>query len=126
MQALILNNFVSRYKNRGIFDEKEIIDSLPPRLRLKVAVAQYYVHVRSLPFFTGMDYECLATVCSVIEHLDVSKETEIYEEGDMGATCRVYYPHEWKLRRILSLEGTPWHSKSSPTNAKLQGWPKLC
>jgi CRP-like cAMP-binding protein len=81
---VILNNFASRYKNRGIFDEKEITDSLPPQLKLKVAVVQYFTHVDRAPFFMGLGFECLAMICSTVEHLDVSKETSIYEEGDMG------------------------------------------
>jgi hypothetical protein len=75
-QAVILNNFASRYKNRGIFDEKEITDSLPPQLKLKVAVAQYFTHVDRAPFFMGLGFGCLAMLCSTVEHLDVSKEQD--------------------------------------------------
>ena len=84
MQALILNNFISRYKNRGIFDEKEIINSLPPQLQLKVAVGQYFTHIAQAPFFTDLGFECTAMLCSGVEHHDVSKETSVFEEGDMG------------------------------------------
>ena len=84
MQALILNNFMSRYKIHGVFDEKKIINSLPPQLQLKVAVGQYLTHIAQAPFFTDLGFECMAMLCNAVEHLDVSKETSIFEESDMG------------------------------------------
>ena len=83
MQALILNNFISRYKIHGVFDENKIINSLPPQLQLKVAVGQY-THIAQAPFFTDLGFECTAMLCSGVEHHDVSKETSVFEEGDMG------------------------------------------
>ena len=89
MQALILNNFMSRYKIHGVFDEKKIINSLPPQLQLKVAVGQYLTHIAQAPFFTDLGFECMAMLCSAVEHLDVSKDTSVFEEGDMGT--EVYF-----------------------------------
>jgi hypothetical protein len=42
---------------------QEIVESLPPQLRLKVAVVQYLSHVERTPFFSGLEYECLAMLC---------------------------------------------------------------
>jgi hypothetical protein len=57
MQALIMNNFASRYKHRGIFDEKEIVAALPPQLKRKVRLQLYLKSVDKMPFFKELGFE---------------------------------------------------------------------
>ena len=57
MQALIMNNFASRYKHRGIFDEKEIVAALPPQLKRKVRLQLYLKSVDRMPFFKELGFE---------------------------------------------------------------------
>jgi hypothetical protein len=83
-KALITNDFSSRYRRSGVFDEKEIMDSLPPQLARKVTMQMYMPHISKMPMFKNLGIELLAMICGVVEHLDIAKDTSIFEEGDIG------------------------------------------
>ena len=73
MRALIMNNFTSRYKQTGIYDEPEILQSLSPQLRRQIGVHLYMALIKKMALFKNLEVELLAMLCCVVQHLDVAK-----------------------------------------------------
>ena len=44
----------------------------------------YMPHISKMPMFKNLGIELLAMICGVVEHLDIAKDTSIFEEGDIG------------------------------------------
>eukprot|EP01052_Picozoa_sp_SAG31_P015666 SAG31_NODE_1013_length_10376_cov_9.342220_5_plen_347_part_00 len=84
-KAKILAHVDSQLSSGAAFNEREILDDLPPSISGEISYRLYYKYVESLPVFRGLGREVLTHICRLVTPVNVLKEQIIYEEKTVGS-----------------------------------------
>ena len=76
--------FEHMYEERTVFDEKEIIDALPERMRLELVKGMYEQLIKMVPLFAGLGDEITCQLCGALKPMPALDKDIITQEGERG------------------------------------------
>ena len=98
-QAKALGYFQQLYKSRIMYNEAEIISSMPPAMRNVFAMHIYEKFLKSIPMFKDLSDEIIASLCRVIEPMVAVKNQVIFSEGSTGKELYMLMSGELEVSR---------------------------
>lgn len=69
-------------KNFILYDKKELLDELPPKLRSDIAMQMYNGVIKKIKFFDDKDNNFIGQVVPLLSTLSVSKYDFIFKKGN--------------------------------------------
>ena len=79
-----LDYFRAVYKSRVMYEEKEILGTMPPDMRMVFARQLYLPTIQCVPFFRGISIGVLHSLCAITHPFLAVRSQVIYREGSVG------------------------------------------
>ena len=86
-------------RKKTVFDERDIIESLPPQLKKEMVYALYAPIIHQAVLFVGLEDEVITKLCLALAPFHVVAGVTIYREGHVGREVYVIVEGEVVLSR---------------------------
>lgn len=83
-QLKTLNYFRHVYKSHVMYQENDILNTMPPSMRLDFSTHLYATHLAQIPLFRGLGVSLIHGLCGVVEPMMAVRDQVIYTEGSIG------------------------------------------
>jgi hypothetical protein len=102
-----LDYFRMVYKSRVMYEEGEIMETMPPAMKLEFASHLYFKFLSATPLFQGLPVALLHSLCTIMEPMLAVRGQIIYTQGSSGTEM---YALLYKTSPILSATASPFSS----------------
>ena len=72
------------YEKKSSYDEKAVLNSLPPSLAQELMEAMYKDIVDTVPLFAGLDTEIISKLCVTLRPYQALADEYVYRQGEIG------------------------------------------
>ena len=84
LKARIKAHYEYQWKRTTIFDEEQILESLPPFLRMDVACSMNLDLVKNVPVLLALGDDCMAMVVTKLKPLQLTPGEKVVRKGTVG------------------------------------------
>ena len=109
-RRVIMAKMESFYKGKGLFDEDEILDKLPPKFKKRLLVEMYRPQLTSCPLFQGLDNNIITQLAMVMKPYLAIEGDIIVQENQVGEQMFMIVKGEVRLdsKCAPKVQGKVW------------------
>ena len=79
-----LDYFRQVYKSKVMYEQSEILDTMPPAMKLEFASHLYFKFLSATPLFQGLPVSLLHSLCTIMDPMLAVRGQAIYTQGSSG------------------------------------------
>lgn len=102
-RAKLLAYYEQLYPEGVIIDEQEIMNDLPPAMKIELVKQIYGGIILAVPLFFGLDTTILTEICLALVPLPVMKGEVVLREGDKGAEMYCIHTGQCRVTQHMSI-----------------------
>jgi CRP-like cAMP-binding protein len=89
------------YEKKSSYDEKAVLNSLPPVLAQELMEAMYKDIVDTVPLFAGLDTEIISKLCVTLRPYQALADEYVYKQGEIGKELYIILHGRVEMSRDL-------------------------
>jgi hypothetical protein len=124
LRTKVVSYLTTKFPNRTIFDESQILAGLPDKLRVEIQIENYYNAVAAVPFLPTNDIHIRTAICSRLVPMTYMQGEHIIHEGALGREMyliehgTVAFVHEYQVDdEVMSAPCPSWAPDMGTENA---------
>lgn len=117
----------TKFPNRTIFNESQILNGLPDKLRVEIQIENYYNAIDAVPFLPADDVHVRTAICSRLVPMTFMQGEHILHEGAIGREMyliehgKVAFVHEYQDGDEILCGPCPSLNETGTTKAGAEG-----